>query len=94
MPTIMTDEGVAGDLESTWLTGVEVSFESPPQPDKKYIVNVRKISTAWKCLYFFITFLLYDHYRPQATYIEVSKSWKHVILSNIKRLQSQNPTDN
>ncbi len=48
MPTIMTDEGVAGDLESTWLTGVEVSFESPPQPDKKYIVNVRKISTAWK----------------------------------------------
>lgn len=48
MPTIMTDEGVAGDLESTRLTGVEVSFESPPQPDKKYIVNVRKISTAWK----------------------------------------------
>lgn len=83
MPTIMTDEGVDWDLESTWLTGVEVSFESPPQPDKKYIVNVRKISTAWKRVCFFITNLLYDRYRPEATYIEVPRNWNYNILSNI-----------
>ena len=79
----MTDEGVVWDLESPRLTGVEISFESPPQPGKRYIINVRKISTAWKRVYFFITNPLYDQYRPEATYIEVPRNWKYIILSNI-----------
>jgi hypothetical protein len=70
----MTDEGVDWNLESTWLTGVAVSFESPPQPIKKYIVNVREISTACKRVHFFITNLVYGQYRPEATYIEVSRN--------------------
>ena len=51
--------------------------------DKKYIVIVRKISTAWKRVYFFIPNLLYDRYRPEATYIEVPRNWNYIILSNI-----------
>jgi hypothetical protein len=79
----MTDEGVTWDLESTWLTGVGVSFESPPQPGRKHIVRVRQMSMAWNRVYFFITNLLYDQYRPQATCIEVSRNWKRTIASNI-----------
>jgi hypothetical protein len=32
---------------------------------------------------FFITNLLYDRHRPEATYIEVPRNWNYNILSNI-----------